>query len=306
MLVRRLGDDYEDVLERLQAIVRAAAALRSGVEESREGDSLFITFPSATATVDSAVDAQCRIEREVWPPGGQVRVRMGVHVGEVLDSRAGLVGLAIHEAARIMSVGHGGQILVSGDVVRQALRLPADVTLRSLGIHHLRDIGEVELYQVDHPELQGEFPALRTVRVPAGLGPSNLPATVSLIIGRQLELATLETLMLSDRLVSLVGVGGVGKTRLAIELARLVAEQERFGPYFVDLAPIADVELVPAAFASALGLKVEPNADVMALVRSALAHLPVVVVVDNCEHLLPGIAELVGELLGQVPVFGWW
>ena len=92
------------------------------------------------------------------PPDGRVRVRMGVHVGEVVESRAGHVGLAIHVAARIMGVGHGGQIVVSSDVVRQMSTVPADVTLRSLGTCRLRDVGEVELYQVVHPDLQEEFP----------------------------------------------------------------------------------------------------------------------------------------------------
>ena len=141
----------------------------------------------------------------------------------------------------------------------------------------------------------------KRLAAPAGLGPSNLPAAVSPIIGRQRELATLETATLTERLVTLTGVGGIGKTRLAIELATRTAGRDRFGPYFVDLAPISDVELVPAALAGALGVRVEPTADVMTLVRSALADHSVVVVLDNCEHLLPAIAELVGALLASSP-----
>ena len=110
-LVRRLGDGFEGVLERHHAIIRSAVADQLGVEQSREGDSLFITFPSATAALQGAVESQLRLEREQWPSDGRVRVRMGLHVGEVAETRAGLVGLAIHQAARIMSAAHGGQIV---------------------------------------------------------------------------------------------------------------------------------------------------------------------------------------------------
>ena len=296
-LVHRLGDRFEDLLGRHHEIIRAAAAVRSGVEESREGDSLFITFPAATAAVACAVDAQRRIEQERWPADARVRVRMGVHVGEVTDTRAGLVGFAIHQAARVMSAGHGGQIVVSGDAVRQSVTPPANSSLRSLGVYHLRDIGEMELFQIDHPELQAEFPPLRTVRASAPLGVSNLPAAVSPIVGRQRELATLAASLLSDRLVTLTGVGGIGKTRLAVEVAARTVGRDAFGPFVVDLSPISDLALVPTSLAASLGVQVAANVDVMALVRSALADHPVMIVVDNCEHLLPGIAEFIGAVL---------
>ena len=133
-LVRRLGDRYEGVLERHNTIIQSAITARAGVEHSREGDSLFATFPTTSAALESALEAQCRIEQEPWPSDGRVRVRMGVHVGEVAESRAGLVGLAIHQAARIMSVGHGGQIVISADVVDKAGPLPPGTSVRSLGI----------------------------------------------------------------------------------------------------------------------------------------------------------------------------
>ena len=142
---------------------------------------------------------------------------------------------------------------------------------------------------------------LPTVAAATGSGASNLPAEVSPIVGRQLELATLATLRLGDRLVTLTGVGGIGKTRLAIELATQTVGRLTYGPFFVDLAPIGDIELVPAALAAALGVQVEPNDDVMARIRSALADHPIVMVVDNCEHLLPGIAELVAAVLRSSP-----
>jgi predicted ATPase/DNA-binding SARP family transcriptional activator len=134
-----------------------------------------------------------------------------------------------------------------------------------------------------------------------GLGASNLPAAVSPIIGRDLELAALDLLDLADRLVTLVGAGGIGKTRLAIEVAAQTLGRCQFGPFFVDLAPVGDVGLVPAGLAAALAVGVEPGADAMAAVLAALGHYRVVVVVDNCEHLLPGIAELVGALLASSP-----
>jgi predicted ATPase/DNA-binding SARP family transcriptional activator len=129
------------------------------------------------------------------------------------------------------------------------------------------------------------------------LGPANLPAAVSPLVGRQLELAVLDPLLSSERLITLTGVGGIGKTRLAVELAAQPVGRHRFGPYFVDLAAVGDVELVPAAVVVALGIAVEPTDDVMTVVRDALVDHEVLVVVDNCEHLLPGVAELVGGLL---------
>jgi predicted ATPase/DNA-binding SARP family transcriptional activator len=132
-----------------------------------------------------------------------------------------------------------------------------------------------------------------------GLGRSNLPAAVSPIVGRQLELAVLVPLLLSERLVTLTGAGGIGKTRLAIDLA--IQPRHELGPYFVDLAPIGDVELVPAALAAALGVQVEPDEDAMTVVAAVLDDHPVVILLDNCEHLLPGIADLVAGLVASSP-----
>ena len=210
-LVRRLGERYEGVLDRHHEIIRTSAAGWSGSEQSSGGDSLFITFASAAAALEGAVDAQRRIEREPWPPDGRVRVRMGVHIGEVAESRAGLVGLAIHKAARIAGAAHGGQVIVSGDVLREASSFPTDVTTRSLGTHDLRGIGQVSLYQVEHPDLQHEFPKLRTRRAMV----HNLPAPLTSLVGRAAEAGTVTRLLDEHRLVTLLGEGGCGKTRLS-------------------------------------------------------------------------------------------
>jgi predicted ATPase/DNA-binding SARP family transcriptional activator/thioredoxin-like negative regulator of GroEL len=140
---------------------------------------------------------------------------------------------------------------------------------------------------------------LNTRPVSAGLGAANVPAAVSPIIGRQLELAALETVSLPERLVTLTGVGGISKTRLAIELAAGMIGCHEYGPFFVDLVPIGDAELIPAAVAAALGVQVDPHDDVTERVRSALADHSIVVVIDNCEHLLPGVAELIAGLLAS-------
>jgi class 3 adenylate cyclase len=151
-ILRRLGDRYERALARHHAIIASAVAASSGVTESTQGDSQFATFPSATAAIEGALETQRQIESEPWPPGGRIRVRMGVHIGEVAASGTGPVGLAIHQAARIMNAAHGGQIVASAELLEQASRLPAGITARSLGLHDLRDIGQVELYQVEHPD----------------------------------------------------------------------------------------------------------------------------------------------------------
>jgi DNA-binding SARP family transcriptional activator len=174
------------------------------------------------------------------------------------------------------------------------------VLVAELGIEPgpaLRDVERAIL--VHDARILGSVPVV-------GLGPSNQPAAVTPIVGRHPELATLESLLQSERLVTLTGVGGIGKTRLAIEAAGHTGGQDPHGPYFLDLAPVADVGVVPVTLAETLGIHVEPPADPITLVRTALGDHSVVVVIDNCEHLLPGIADLVGTLLAARPAFGSW
>ena len=292
VLVRRLGVRYERVLDRHQAIIRTAAANRQGVEESRGGDSLFLTFPSATAALETAVDAQCRLEREPWPPDGRVRVRMGVHIGEVAESRAGLVGLAIHQAARISSAAHGGQIVVSGDVLQDAGHLPADTTVCSLGAYELRDVGRMQLYQVQHPTLSRSFPQLRTHRAMV----HNLPASLTSLVGRVAETAAVMALLDANRLVSLLGPGGGGKTRLALRVAGSARDRFVDGVWFVDLAPLTPVSDVASRVADVLGVRGGLD-DVVA----ALDDRHVLLVVDNCEHLRDQVSRVVAEVLSRSP-----
>jgi predicted ATPase/class 3 adenylate cyclase len=289
-LVGRLGVRYSRVLERHHEIIRGAVAGESGVEQSREGDSLFITFASAAAALGAAIEAQRRIEREPWLPDARVRVRMGVHVGEVARSRVGLVGLAIHQAARIMSAAHGGQIVVSGAVVRQVGAFRGDVMLRPLGRYDLRDVGRVELFQVEHPELQRVFPELRTRRA-AG---HNLPVPMTSLVGRVAETEAVSVMLGAHRLVTLLGEGGCGKTRLALNVAG--GELGRFvdGVWFVDLAPVsAGADVAPRV---AMVLGVLGGLDELV---SALEQREVLLVLDNCEHVLESAATLVERVLGE-------
>ena len=289
-LVRRLGECYEEVLDRQQVLIRVTAAAQSGEEQSREGDSLFFTFPSATAALATAVDAQCRLEQERWPPDARIRVRIGLHIGEVADTRAGLVGLAIHRAARIMSAAHGGQIVVSGDVVQHAGRLPADTTVRALGTYELRDVGPSLLYQVEHPELQDEFPQLRTRRAAA----HNLPAPLTSLVGRVRETSSVISMLSEHRLVTLLGAGGAGKTRMALEVADMARGRFVDGVWFVDLASVVAGSEVTSRVAMVLGVR-----GGLDEVVTALEDREALVVLDNCEHVLDPVVTLVTQVLRE-------
>jgi predicted ATPase/class 3 adenylate cyclase len=292
-LVRLLGRGFDAVLERHHEIIRSAIRPAGGVEQSREGDSMFITFPSASAAVEGALEAQRRLESEPWPGGGRVRVRMGIHVGEVAETGAGLVGLAIHQAARMMSAAHGGQIVASGDVSRQADRIPSGVTLRPLGQYDLRDIGRVRLYQLDHAELQRDFPRLRTRRALA----DNLPSPLTSLVGRSDEAAVVREQLEEHRLITLLGAGGCGKTRLALRVATDGLERFVDGVWFVDLAPLRPAADVTPQVAQTLGINGGRD-DVLA----ALREREMLLVFDNCEHVLDSAGELIAALLESCPL----
>jgi predicted ATPase/class 3 adenylate cyclase len=291
-LVQRLGPSFAGVLERHHEIIRGAVSRWAGVEQSREGDGLFVTFPSASAALGAAVQAQHGVEREPWPLEGRVRVRMGMHVGEVAETGAGLVGLAIHEAARIASAAHGGQILASGDAVAHVGSLPTGAVWRPLGPHDLRDIGRLALYQLEHPGLQSDFPPLRTKRA----GVHNLPASLSALVGRSNEARTVSELIDAHRVVTLVGEGGSGKTRLALRVAAAALDRFVDGVWFVDLTPLAVGADVTSRVAQVLGVP-----DGVGELGSALSDRQTLIVLDNCEQVVESVASLLEGLLPRSP-----
>ncbi|HXS72047.1 MAG TPA: adenylate/guanylate cyclase domain-containing protein, partial [Patescibacteria group bacterium] len=203
---------YGAIRERHRDLLRAAFAAAGGTEEGTEGDSFFVTFDNARAAVAAAVAAQRSIAAEPWDSGAEVRVRMGLHTGELLRVGGSLVGLDINRAARIASAAHGGQILVS-DATRAlaAGSLASDVRLRELGTYQLRDLTESErLAQVDAEGLPTAFPPPRT----AESRPTHLPGQLTTFVGRQDELAEAEALLQGTHLLTFTGPGGTGKTRL--------------------------------------------------------------------------------------------
>src|SRR6266566_5899933 len=218
-LLQQVGERYTDLLEEYRQLLRAAFQWWNGHEVDTQGDAFFVAFARATDAVSGAVAAQRALASHVWPDGVVVRVRMGLHTGEPRLSSEGYTGLDVHLAARMMSAGHGGQVLLSQttrDLVEQDL--PEGVSLRDLGEFHLKDLERpIPLSQAVIAGLLADFPPLKT-----RYGRSdNLPVQPTPLIGRELEVATIGQLLRREdvRLVTLTGPGGTGKTRLGLQVA---------------------------------------------------------------------------------------
>jgi predicted ATPase/class 3 adenylate cyclase len=298
-LLDELGSEtYTSVLERQAELLRAAFTARGGHEEGTEGDSFFVVFDSAVDAVMAAVDAQLALASEEWPPGVEVNVRMGLHAGEASASAAGLVGLDVHRAARIAAAAHGGQIVVS-DAVR-ALATPGlgdGITLRGLGSHRLKDLREPQpLSQVVAGGLRMEFPPLRSLDA----RPNNLPTQLTSFVGRERELAEAGALLEANRLVTLTGPGGTGKTRLSLQVAANAAERFPDGIFFVALETVREPVLVPSRIASAIGLSESGNRPAEVVLREWLGSKRVLLVLDNFEQVL-GAGPEIADLLRDAP-----
>ena len=283
-------------IARLNQVVSDVVAAHDGVRpvEQGEGDS----FVAAFARASDALAAALELQRAPLAP---IRLRIGVHTGEVqLRDEGNYAGPTINRTARLRDLGHGGQTVLSG--VTEALvvdRLPADAWLTDLGTHPLRDLPRPErVVQLCHPDLVNEFPPLRT---PKAVAASNLPVQLTSFLGRDAQLTQLRELLAGNRVVTLTGAGGVGETRLAIQVAAAMADEFGDGVWYVDLAPITDPELVPVAVARALGLPDQPGRSTMDTLTRFVADRQMLVVLDNCEHLLDACAELVVVLLGSAP-----
>jgi predicted ATPase/class 3 adenylate cyclase len=301
-LLQRLGDRYAGLLDSHRRLIWDAIGAHGGREFGTQGDAVFAAFARPADAVWAALAAQRALAHHPWPPGFEIHVRMGIHTGEATIEPGGYVGLAIHEVARICSAAHGRQVVVSGTTAAavrvSAVSLPLGATLDDLGLHRLKDLPEpLHLYQLCHPDLPEDVGGLRLDAVPG-----NLPKQITRFIGRQDELAEAAArLAAGRRLLTLTGSGGCGKTRLALQVAAGAVDDFPDGAWLVDLAALTEPQLVAQAVAAVLEVRDEPGRDLVDVMAEALAARRLLLVFDNCEHLLLACAELAERLLERCP-----
>jgi predicted ATPase/class 3 adenylate cyclase/DNA-binding CsgD family transcriptional regulator len=281
----------------LDRAVSAIVADLGGVRpvQQSEGNGFAVAFARASDAVACALELQ-RAQL------GPIRLRIGVHTGEVLQLRddGNYIGPTVNRTARLRDLARGGQTVLSGttrDVVVD--RLPRDAWLTDLGTHPLRDMPRPErVVQLCHPELRNDFPPLRTFNPVAAL---HLPVQLTNFVGRGDEIKDVRRVLAGNRLVTLTGAGGSGKTRLALQVASDTVGEFSDGVWLVDLAPITDPDVVPVAAARALGLPDQPGHSTMATLTRFIGDRHMLVVLDNCEHLLDASTALIVALLGACP-----
>src|ERR1700758_4758251 len=289
-------DEMTTAIAQMNKVVSETVAAHDGVRpvEQGEGDSFVAAFARASDAVACALELQ-------RAPLAPIRLRIGVHTGEIqLRDEGNYAGPTINRTARLRDLGHGGQTLLSGVTETLVLdRLPDDAWLTDLGSHPLRDLPRPErVVQLCHPDVVNDFPPLRVSKPVAS---QRLPVQLTSFVGRGAELSQLRDLLAENRLVTVTGAGGVGKTRVAIHVAAQVAREVSDGIWYVDLAPITDPDLVPVAAARAFGLPDQPGRSTMDTITRFIADRQMLVVLDNCEHLLDATAALVVALLRMAP-----
>jgi predicted ATPase/class 3 adenylate cyclase len=294
-LLQQLGNRYTDVLTEYRQLQRAIFHEYHGYEVDTQGDAFFTAFARTRDAVAAAVATQRTLARHSWGEGITIRVRIGIHTGEPELTAEGYVGIDVHFAARLMNAGHGGQVLLS-QTTRDLLihNLPDDVALRDLGEHRLKDLSYPQhLFQLVIANLPSDFPKLSTQDTYT----NNLPVHPSPLIGRKNELARILYLMRQQdvRLLTLTGIGGVGKTRLAIQAAAELSDECADGVYFVSLAPIRDSALVIPTIAQALGIRDETKQPLLERLKEDVRQKQLLLLLDNFEQVIaaaPSIADL--------------
>jgi predicted ATPase/class 3 adenylate cyclase len=299
-LLQQLGERYAGVLIVCRELLREAFSRHNGYEVDSQGDSLFVAFAGATDAVSAAVAAQRALFTRGWPDEVTVCVRMGLHTGEPQLASEGYVGLDVHHAARIMSAGHGGQVLLS-QTIRELVQntLPERVSLRDLGEHRLKDLQRPShLYQLIIEGLPADFPPLKTLDNSL----NNLPVQPTSLIGREKELAALLNILQRKevRLLTLTGPGGTGKTRLGLQIAAELIDGFADGVYFVNLAHLSDPTLVVSTIAKTLGLKETGEQPLHDLLKGYLRDKHLLLLLDNFEQVASAALQ-VADLLATCP-----
>ncbi len=292
-------NEMRSALAQHDSILREAITSSNGHVIKTTGDGIHAVFEKAIDAIHATLASQHTLQTSEFLKNAEVllRVRMGVHTGEAELRGDDYYGQALNRAARLMSVAHGGQILLSSvtaEVIRE--HLPTNANLQDLGEHHLKDLLRPEhLYQLTAQGLQQDFPTLNSFRIIQ----NNLPVQLTSFIGREKEMAEIKALLGSARLVTLTGSGGTGKSRLSIEIGKEELPTFANGVWLIELAPLADPSQIIPTMAQVFGLQEHPFSPLATLLMDYLRDKKILVILDNCEHLIDTCAKLADDLLHQ-------
>ena len=287
----------KSALAKHDSILKEAIESNHGHIIKTTGDGVHAVFPTVIDSINAAITAQNNLQSQISDL--QIKVRMGIHTGEA-ELRAGdYYGQALNRAARITSAGHGGQILVSEASAQMAHEhLPVEVSFLDLGEHQFKGLLRAEkIFQIHAPDLQKDFPALISIKAVK----NNLPLQLTSFIGRERELAEAKQKLEGARLLTLIGPGGTGKTRLSLQLAVDIVPNFRDGVWLVELAPLADASLILQSVASILGVREQRGMPLLDIVLNFLRAKNLLLILDNCEHLIESCAQLTDQFLRISP-----
>lgn len=280
-------------------ILQAAIDAHDGNVFKTVGDAFCAAFHNVADAIAAALDAQRRLEAEDWSGVDGLKVRMAIHTGHTDERDGDYFGPAVNRVARLLAIGHGGQVLVSGASADLSQgELPPRAALRDLGEHRLKDLTHPEqVYQLVAPGLASDFPPLRSLEAL----PNNLPLQITSFVGRDVDILTVSELLAKHRLVTLVGAGGVGKTRLALQVGADLLDRYEDGVWLVELAPLSDNDLIPSTVASIFHVSEAANKTMTEAIVHALKARRALIVFDNCEHVVEPAARLIDAVLRSCP-----
>ncbi len=295
----RRRDAMRSAVRQHEEILRVAMAAHDGHVFKTIGDAFCAAFYNVADAIAAALEAQRAMFKQDWSEVDGLKVRMAIHTGHTDERDGDYFGPAVNRVARLLGIGHGGQVLVSGASADLSQgELPPQAALRDLGEHRLKDLTHPEqVYQLVAPDLPGEFPPLRSLEAL----PNNLPLQITSFVGRELETLTIAQTLGKHRLVTLVGAGGVGKTRLALQVGAELLDRYPDGVWLLEQAPLSDGDLIPSALASVFQVREAEHRSITEALVHALKPKHALIIFDNCEHVVEAAARLIDTLLRNCP-----